>query len=111
MRIGVAKEIKQSEYRVALTPAGALELGRNGHEVILKDLGHSDDFWTYEPKASTRLVTTFLDTGRVDTSLYTKNTVDFTPTVGQGNVAKIVLAVMLGWSYIVYRILRRNRWL
>ena len=26
MRIGVAKEIKPDEYRVALTPAGALEL-------------------------------------------------------------------------------------
>ena len=29
MRIGVAKEIKPDEYRVALTPAGALE--RAGH--------------------------------------------------------------------------------
>jgi alanine dehydrogenase len=26
VRIGVAKEIKPDEYRVALTPAGALEL-------------------------------------------------------------------------------------
>ena len=26
MKIGVAKEIKPDEYRVALTPAGALEL-------------------------------------------------------------------------------------
>ena len=34
MRIGVAREIKQREYRVALTPAGALELVRRGHEVL-----------------------------------------------------------------------------
>jgi alanine dehydrogenase len=33
MRIGVAKEIKSDEYRVALTPAGALELVNAGHEV------------------------------------------------------------------------------
>ena len=33
MRIGVAREIKQREYRVALTPAGALELVQRGHEV------------------------------------------------------------------------------
>ena len=33
MRIGVAKEIKPDEYRVALTPAGALELTQRGHEV------------------------------------------------------------------------------
>ena len=36
MRIGVAKEIKTDEYRVALTPAGALELARRGHEVIVE---------------------------------------------------------------------------
>ncbi len=36
MRIGVAKEIKSDEYRVALTPAGALELSRRGHEVIVE---------------------------------------------------------------------------
>ena len=36
MRIGVAKEIKQDEYRVALTPAGAGELRRCGHEVVVE---------------------------------------------------------------------------
>jgi alanine dehydrogenase len=36
MRIGVAKEIKQQEYRVALTPAGARELVQRGHEVIVE---------------------------------------------------------------------------
>src|SRR5436305_5710989 len=36
MRIGVAKEIKSDEYRVALTPAGALELINGGHEVALE---------------------------------------------------------------------------
>jgi alanine dehydrogenase len=36
LRIGVAREIKADEYRVALTPAGALELVRRGHEVIVE---------------------------------------------------------------------------
>lgn len=36
MRIGVAKEIKPDEYRVALTPAGARELGQRGHEVLVE---------------------------------------------------------------------------
>jgi len=36
VRIGVAKEIKQQEYRVALTPAGALELVQRGHEVVVE---------------------------------------------------------------------------
>ena len=37
MRIGVAREIKQREYRVALTPAGALELVQRGHEVVVEE--------------------------------------------------------------------------
>jgi alanine dehydrogenase len=36
MRVGVAKEIKPDEYRVALTPAGARELVRRGHEVLVE---------------------------------------------------------------------------
>ncbi|MGZ8692258.1 MAG: alanine dehydrogenase [Gaiellaceae bacterium] len=36
MKIGVAKEIKTDEYRVALTPAGARELGQRGHGVIVE---------------------------------------------------------------------------
>jgi alanine dehydrogenase len=36
MRIGVAKEIKPDEYRVALTPAGARELAQRGHEVFVE---------------------------------------------------------------------------
>ncbi len=36
MKVGVAKEIKPDEYRVALTPAGALELGRRGHDVSIE---------------------------------------------------------------------------
>ena len=36
MKIGVAKEIKSDEYRVALTPAGARELVRRGHEVTIE---------------------------------------------------------------------------
>jgi alanine dehydrogenase len=36
LRIGVAKEIKSDEYRVALTPAGARELVQRGHEVVVE---------------------------------------------------------------------------
>jgi alanine dehydrogenase len=36
MKIGVAKEIKADEYRVALTPAGARELGLRGHDVLVE---------------------------------------------------------------------------
>jgi len=36
MRIGVAKETKPDEHRVALTPAGARELTQKGHEVVVE---------------------------------------------------------------------------
>src|SRR5262249_38719581 len=36
MRIGVAKEVKPDEYRVALTPAGALELINQGNDVAIE---------------------------------------------------------------------------
>ncbi len=36
MRIGVVREIKADEHRVALTPAGARELVRRGHDVLVE---------------------------------------------------------------------------
>jgi alanine dehydrogenase len=36
MKVGVVKEIKQDEYRVALTPAGARELVQGGHDVFVE---------------------------------------------------------------------------
>ena len=45
MRIGVPKEIKNQEYRVALTPAGAHALCQAGHEVLLqKSAGEGSGF-------------------------------------------------------------------
>jgi len=36
VRIGVPREMKNNEYRVAMTPAGAHELVRHGHEVFVE---------------------------------------------------------------------------
>jgi len=50
MKIGVPKEVKNHEYRVAITPSGAHELVRSGHEVYVQEgagIGSSipdDDF-------------------------------------------------------------------
>ncbi|MDH3224996.1 MAG: alanine dehydrogenase, partial [Gemmatimonadota bacterium] len=50
MLIGVPKEIKNNEYRVALTPAGAEALIQAGHTVMVqtragKESGFTDDFY------------------------------------------------------------------
>jgi alanine dehydrogenase len=50
MKVGIPREVKNHEYRVAITPAGVHELVRNGHEVFVeKEAGvgssiNDDDF-------------------------------------------------------------------
>jgi alanine dehydrogenase len=40
MKVGIPRELKNHEYRVAITPAGVHELARGGHEVFVqKDAG------------------------------------------------------------------------
>jgi pimeloyl-ACP methyl ester carboxylesterase len=68
----------------------------NGHQVVLSELGHTTDFWSYEPSASSHLVNTFFRTGNVDRSMYTHRTIKFTPDVTQTAIAKGLLGTMLG---------------
>ena len=37
MRVGIPKEIKNNEFRVAITPGGVMELVRHGHEVLIEE--------------------------------------------------------------------------
>jgi alanine dehydrogenase len=58
LRIGVAREIKTDEYRVALTPAGARELALKGHEVLVETAAGAGSSWAdadYE-RAGARIV-------------------------------------------------------
>jgi alanine dehydrogenase len=36
MRVGIPREIKPDEYRVAITPAGVREMAEHGHEVLIE---------------------------------------------------------------------------
>jgi len=36
VKVGIPKEIKNHEYRVAITPAGVMELVRHGHQVVIE---------------------------------------------------------------------------
>jgi pimeloyl-ACP methyl ester carboxylesterase len=70
----------------------------NGHQVALPGFGHTNDFWNLQPEAGSRLVNAFLDSGKVDDSLYTERDVDFTPATTLGAIAKILLSVMVGFA-------------
>ncbi len=63
MIIGVPKEIKNNENRVALTPAGALELTKRGHKVFVqKTAGEGSGFSDVEyKKAGAKMLPTIKD--------------------------------------------------
>jgi pimeloyl-ACP methyl ester carboxylesterase len=72
----------------------------NGHEVVLPGIGHTASLFAEQPEASSRLINTFFDTGKVDASLYHRQSVDFTPATSFGEMAKIFLALALGLSIL-----------
>ena len=89
----------------------------NGDQVVLDGFGHSLDFWTYQPEASSRLINTFFDSGRVDYSLYEPQRVDFPPEVTQTALAKGIAGSMVGLAlltvlsllWLPWRVHRRGR--
>ncbi|PYQ28405.1 MAG: alanine dehydrogenase [Acidobacteria bacterium] len=53
MRIGVPTEIKDNEYRVGMTPAGARDLSSDGHQVLVqKGAGNGSGFSDEEYRAA-----------------------------------------------------------
>ncbi|MBE1876272.1 hypothetical protein [Myceligenerans pegani] len=72
----------------------------NGRQVILAELGHSDDFWHYQPEAGERLLTTFFDSGEVDDSRYETRAAEFEVGLTMATLAKIVAGALLGGALI-----------
>jgi len=72
----------------------------NGHQVVLAGLGHTTSFWTEQPQASSHLINTFFDSGRVDDSFYEPITVDFTPDVTQTALGKGIAGAMVGFALL-----------
>lgn len=59
MIIGVPKELKNNENRVAMTPSGVAELGKHGHEVLIeKKAGEGSGFADADYKAVGATLTT-----------------------------------------------------
>ena len=57
MKVGIPKEIKNHEYRVAITPAGVHELVRAGHQVFVEGdagIGSSNPDDDYTAAGGTR---------------------------------------------------------
>ena len=85
----------------------------NGQQVILKEFGHTVDFWSLQPEARVRLLTSFYDTGVADDSLYTYQPVDFHVGFGFPEMAKLLVAIVvvvpIGLVALVWFVVRRVR--
>ena len=86
----------------------------NGKQVILSEFGHSSDVWNLQPEAARHLFTSFFATGKVDTSLYTHNTVNFNAGLWSfPNIAKIAVAIVVliiaGLGVLIWFIVRKVR--
>jgi alanine dehydrogenase len=60
VKVGIPREVKNHEYRVAITPAGVHELARNGHEVYIENdagVGSSIPNEAFEAAGATILAT------------------------------------------------------
>lgn len=88
---------------------------RNGHQVILRDIGHTVSFWNSQPQARARLLNTWFDTGTVDASLYRYQAPVFDVEQGWDGLARTllaaavaVLALVLLLILVIGRRLRRR---
>ena len=73
----------------------------NGRQVVLPGFGHTTSIWEEQVDAGTRLINTYFDSGRVDTSLYEQQRVDFTPEVTHTALAKGIAGTMVGLAGLV----------
>ena len=88
----------------------------NGRQVILAEMGHTDDVRNVQPEATERLLNSFFDTGVADDSLYTYEPMDFSVGMGfpaltkiaLGAVAALILVVALVIWLVVRKIARRR---
>lgn len=67
----------------------------NGRQVIVAEMGHTQDLWNVQRLAMLRLITSFFDTGIADDSLFTYEPMDFKVNIGLPMIAKITVGVVI----------------
>jgi alanine dehydrogenase len=73
MRVGVPRELKDNEYRVAITPAGVRELVVNGHSVLIeRDAGRGSSIFDSEFERAGATIVPDADTVFADADLVLK---------------------------------------
>jgi pimeloyl-ACP methyl ester carboxylesterase len=64
-----------------------------GHLVSLAEIGHANSFWATQPAARDRLLASFVDTGRIDASLYRRQLPDFRVDNGLPHTAHVIAVI------------------
>jgi pimeloyl-ACP methyl ester carboxylesterase len=67
----------------------------NGHQVILKNFGHTETFWNSQPEARTKLLNRFFDSGMVDDSLYQHQELVFEVDKSWGELVRILIVLIV----------------
>ncbi|MGW0324716.1 alpha/beta fold hydrolase [Nocardia sp. NPDC003183] len=69
----------------------------SGHQVVLPGLGHTHDFWEHQPEAGKHLLTTFFDTGYVDSTQFDRRPVAFDAVpLSMSTIAGLLVGVPTG---------------
>lgn len=81
---------------------------KNGEQVILSEYGHVSDIWAFQPEATIHLLATFFDTGEVDDSLFTYQTMDYDVGLMSFPLIAKILLVMIAIIPILLALLVRS---
>ncbi len=79
---------------------------KNGKQVTLSEMGHTNDVMTRQPEAIERLLSHFFDTGEVDDSLFSYEPMDFQVKMGFPVFAK----ALLGFAFLGVPIMMFGIW-
>jgi hypothetical protein len=80
----------------------------NGKLVTLSEMGHVNDFWTINPSAANRLLTSFYNTGKADDSLFSYVPMDFKVSFSFPTLAKILLGTGVMLMIVILSLARRK---
>jgi len=70
----------------------------NAKQIILKDMAHVDDLMYLQRDAFNSLISTYYDTGKVDSTLFSDDTVEFKTPVSFNGIAKVLYPVVFVMS-------------
>jgi hypothetical protein len=84
--------------------------------VLLREFSHTGDVWSLQPEAFEHLITSYLDTGVADTSLFVYQPLSFEPKMSLTVAARLLVAAMIvlpaliivGVVSVVRRVRRRR---